>query len=614
VRVVLHDRVIDLESGHVEGAERLTQFECSLLQYLHAHTDQAISRDRLLVDVWGYPRPVVTRCVDTAVRRVRKKIEEEPKSPRHLLTIQGEGYRWWDGGAALVSQDDRCCGRQRWSEQLAWAEAAFGASLDPHDPRVGISDVIGAAYAQEAATLGQEARALLDLLSLCRDGWTPTELGEHADLGALRTLVHNGWAEVDGPRIRLGALWWPVRGGGEPARNRAVELWIRRLGEATSVDLLEVLAAHAWPELSTDRAADLVAAARQPAMEAGFAHPLIRAAEALLGRELADPQRVSIHLVRGIGLFRIGLFGEARRSAEQALALDDRLPEVRPEVLGFAGVLAHVTGALELAEQRYRAVIARDGDHALTARTDLARVHWALGRTEEAIVACQASLTAAVLAGKEAPRRHASRALGWMSLGAGQHLEAISRLSSLYELDRDGHPLHASTVATYLGLAYLDQGEIERATPWLAAARDHAHAGGGRSAIAMSDHALGIAAALQGSWDEANALQFRSLTALEDAQMDPDNSRARCWAAVGLARIGDAQGAVAMLGVVRARIGDRSAWPDRVLFARTCEALGLSGVVLPKGADQVIDARLMQRALRHDPITDLGSLTSHTWR
>jgi hypothetical protein len=87
------------------------------------------------------------------------------------------------------------------------------------------------------------------------------------------------------------------------------------------------------------------------------------------------------------------------------------------------------------------------------------------------------------------------------------------------------------------------------------------------------------------------------VTMLNDAQLSNRTLGPRCWAAVGLARVGDAPGAKAVFDPLMAKPEQPRPWPDRVLLARTCEVLGVPGVVLPQGADWVIQARLMQRAL-----------------
>ncbi len=70
----------------------LTPLEADLLRHLAARPGRTSSRDELLVEVWGFPRPVRTRAVDNTVMRLRLKIEADPKAPRHLQSIRGRGY------------------------------------------------------------------------------------------------------------------------------------------------------------------------------------------------------------------------------------------------------------------------------------------------------------------------------------------------------------------------------------------------------------------------------------------------------------------------------------------------------------------------------------------
>ena len=52
------------------------------------------TRDALMEHVWGSDRVVDDRSIDSLVSRVRKKIEDQPTRPRHLLTVWGAGYRF----------------------------------------------------------------------------------------------------------------------------------------------------------------------------------------------------------------------------------------------------------------------------------------------------------------------------------------------------------------------------------------------------------------------------------------------------------------------------------------------------------------------------------------
>ena len=71
----------------------LTQREYELLTFLASHPDQVFSRVDLMEQVWnyGYVGDDV-RTVDVTVRRLREKIEDDPASPRYILTRRGVGY------------------------------------------------------------------------------------------------------------------------------------------------------------------------------------------------------------------------------------------------------------------------------------------------------------------------------------------------------------------------------------------------------------------------------------------------------------------------------------------------------------------------------------------
>jgi two-component system alkaline phosphatase synthesis response regulator PhoP len=72
----------------------LSSHEFALLQYLIRNEGDAISRDQLLKDVWGYPELPLTRTIDNFIARLRGKIEEKPHQPRHIMTVHGIGYRF----------------------------------------------------------------------------------------------------------------------------------------------------------------------------------------------------------------------------------------------------------------------------------------------------------------------------------------------------------------------------------------------------------------------------------------------------------------------------------------------------------------------------------------
>lgn len=78
------------------GGERrgLSRRELDLLRYLLANEGRALDRSRILDEVWGRDEFPTSRTVDMHVLKLRKKIEEDPEAPRHILTVHGVGYRF----------------------------------------------------------------------------------------------------------------------------------------------------------------------------------------------------------------------------------------------------------------------------------------------------------------------------------------------------------------------------------------------------------------------------------------------------------------------------------------------------------------------------------------
>ena len=75
-------------------AVQLTLMEAELLRYLIKHEGQAVSRQKLLEDVWGLREDTDTRAIDNFIVRLRRYIEDDPSNPSHLLTVRGVGYRF----------------------------------------------------------------------------------------------------------------------------------------------------------------------------------------------------------------------------------------------------------------------------------------------------------------------------------------------------------------------------------------------------------------------------------------------------------------------------------------------------------------------------------------
>src|SRR6266487_5121117 len=90
IKVDLTRRVV-LKRGETV---KLTRAEYNLLTYFLQNPDRALTRDMILNSVWGYESFPNTRTVDAHVVRLRQKLEPDPNSPRHFLTVHGIGYRF----------------------------------------------------------------------------------------------------------------------------------------------------------------------------------------------------------------------------------------------------------------------------------------------------------------------------------------------------------------------------------------------------------------------------------------------------------------------------------------------------------------------------------------
>jgi two-component system phosphate regulon response regulator PhoB len=91
------DLEIDISSMTVQvgGHNVLTTVrEFRLLEYLASHRGRVLTRDQLLDAVWKETPFVTPRSIDVYIRRLREKIEPDPRHPQYLKTLRGIGYRF----------------------------------------------------------------------------------------------------------------------------------------------------------------------------------------------------------------------------------------------------------------------------------------------------------------------------------------------------------------------------------------------------------------------------------------------------------------------------------------------------------------------------------------
>ena len=71
----------------------LSHYEVELVKLLFENVDQPVSRDEILQKIWGTEAYPTNRTVDNFIVKLRKKIEDDYRNPRHILTIYGVGYK-----------------------------------------------------------------------------------------------------------------------------------------------------------------------------------------------------------------------------------------------------------------------------------------------------------------------------------------------------------------------------------------------------------------------------------------------------------------------------------------------------------------------------------------
>ena len=85
----------DIERGEMwEGEKlvRLTATESQLMKIFSSQPGEPVSRSKLVEDLGRDRGQAQERAVDVQITRLRRKIEEDPKQPRYLQTVRGEGY------------------------------------------------------------------------------------------------------------------------------------------------------------------------------------------------------------------------------------------------------------------------------------------------------------------------------------------------------------------------------------------------------------------------------------------------------------------------------------------------------------------------------------------
>jgi DNA-binding response OmpR family regulator len=95
-RVRVGSSLVDVKHFTVQRGRKehsLSHYEVELFKLLYSHANQPVTRDEILDKVWGTDNFPTNRTVDNFIVKLRKKIEEDYKNPKHILTIYGVGYK-----------------------------------------------------------------------------------------------------------------------------------------------------------------------------------------------------------------------------------------------------------------------------------------------------------------------------------------------------------------------------------------------------------------------------------------------------------------------------------------------------------------------------------------
>jgi len=88
LRINLFDRTVEMKGERVE----LTVKEYDLLLFLAQNPNRYFSSDQLIEAVWNHPRSISQKALMTHISNLRKKLGEDPDSPRYIATLKGVGY------------------------------------------------------------------------------------------------------------------------------------------------------------------------------------------------------------------------------------------------------------------------------------------------------------------------------------------------------------------------------------------------------------------------------------------------------------------------------------------------------------------------------------------
>ena len=95
-RIIIGKIKVDFNSYNATENDQsisLSSKEFDILHYLWNHKNKTVSRDELLLKVWGENVYTTSRTIDNFILKLRQKIEDNPNDPKKIITIHGIGYK-----------------------------------------------------------------------------------------------------------------------------------------------------------------------------------------------------------------------------------------------------------------------------------------------------------------------------------------------------------------------------------------------------------------------------------------------------------------------------------------------------------------------------------------
>lgn len=95
--IKFNESINEIKKGDIILSEGLTSSEFKLLKFFTLNPEKILERDEIISNVWGDQAStagVTEQALDQLIFRVRKKIEENPNSPAHILTVKGRGFKF----------------------------------------------------------------------------------------------------------------------------------------------------------------------------------------------------------------------------------------------------------------------------------------------------------------------------------------------------------------------------------------------------------------------------------------------------------------------------------------------------------------------------------------